>query len=98
MAYLLGSVVLGVDALVWTSVAAILSGIGLMARAADQGLQNEADADRYEWYADAVREVKERYEAAAANGQVLELRRLEELAYQELRRFLRTHNTARFMM
>ncbi len=49
-------------------------------------------------YADAVNEVKDRCEASATNGQVLELRRLEELAYQEFRRFLRTHNTAHFMM
>jgi hypothetical protein len=98
IAHLLGSRALGVGALVWTSVAAVLSGAGLLARATDQGLQNEADADRYEWYADAVSEMKERYEAVVTECRVLELRRLEELAHQELRRFLRTHNIARFMM
>ncbi len=97
-AYLYEPAVLGLSAVVWTSVAAVLSGTGLMARATDQGLQNEADADRYEWYADAVSEVKERYEAAPTERRVLELRCLEELAYRELRRFLRTHNAARFMM
>ncbi len=98
LAHLIGPTLLGASALVWTSVAAVLSAASLVARATDQGLQNEADADRYAWYADAVREIKARYEAASPDQQLLELRRLEELSYQELRRFLRTHNSARFLM
>jgi hypothetical protein len=68
------------------------------ARAANEGLQNEADTDRYEWYAEALEELDERYEKAGIAGRVKELHAVEELSYKEMRRFLRTHDTARFLL
>jgi hypothetical protein len=89
---------LGTRAVTWASVAAVLGAIGLIARAANEGLQNEADTDRYEWYAEALEELDERYEKAGIAGRVKELRAVEELSYKEMRRFLRTHDTARFLL
>ena len=87
------------NGLTWAAVAAVLSAVGLTARAADEGLQNETDADRYEWYKEAIDELKERYEHDRSVGpRMQELRRMEEITYQELRRFLRTHGGARFLM
>jgi hypothetical protein len=96
LALLVGN--LGVSALTLTAIVALFSALGLVARAADQGMQNEADADRYEWYAEAVEEVQTEFSEATLEKRILALRRLEELSYQELRSFLRTHNAARFTM
>ncbi|MEZ0244085.1 MAG: hypothetical protein ACAH11_11970 [Sphingomonas sp.] len=75
-----------------------LSALGLMARAADDGLQNSSDAERYEWYAAALEALSTRFDNGDAVAKIDALRELEVLAYQELRRFIGTHRRARFLM
>jgi len=81
----------------WTVAAAVVSAFGIMARAMDDGLQTEADAERYRWYEEALENISEQFEAASVSGKVAKLRQLEQTSYQELRWFLRTHAGARFL-
>ena len=96
--FLIGGAVLDLDVAAWTASVATASALGLIARAADEGLQNEADADRYLWYTDAIEEIQRDFDKSDRFGKVDALRRLEHVSYQELRRFLRTHCEARFLM
>jgi hypothetical protein len=82
----------------WVAGANALSALGLMARAADEGLQNASDAERYEWYAAALEAVSTRFNNGDATAKIDALRELEVLAYQELRRFIGTHRRARFLI
>jgi len=94
---LLQQPILGANVTLWTIIAAVASAVGLMAQSINQGLQNEAELDRYEWYAEEVGQVKAAYERGGRQAKVEALRQLEHASYRELRLFLRAHSAARFM-
>ncbi len=87
---------LGLSAETWTIVSAIVSAMGLMAQTLNQGLQNDAELDRYQWYAKEIEEIEESFNVGDVRAKVEALRRLERASYRELRLFLRTHKSARF--
>jgi len=93
---LAGQTMLGLSATFWASIVAVPSAIGLMAQSINQGLQNDAELDRYEWYAEEVEQSKKAYEAGDRPARIQALRRFEHISYRELRSFLRVHSSARF--
>lgn len=80
-----------------------LSGVaaawGLYFRLVDQGMGYSLDAERYELYAEQVRLVRQRFNAAGNDvpGKIAPLRQLEIYTYREMRQFLRTHLRSRFL-
>jgi hypothetical protein len=93
---LAGQTMLGFSVAFWAGVVAVASAIGLMAQSINQGLQNDAELDRYEWYAEEVGQSKSAYEAGDRQARIQALRRFEHISYRELRSFLRAHSSARF--
>jgi hypothetical protein len=93
---LAGQALLGFSVPFWTSLAGAVSAVGLIAQSINQGLQNEAELDRYEWYAEEVGQSKAAYERGDRSARIDALRRLEQASYRELRLFLRAHSAARF--
>lgn len=81
----------------WTGLAGFVSAAGLTCKSLMEGMQVEADTERYITYAEALREVKAQFQQASPKAKVTALRRLELIAYREMRHFLRTHDAARFL-
>jgi hypothetical protein len=79
-------------------VAAVASAAVVAMRAMKEGLLVSADAERYRWYAAAVRTVHRRFERAEVPKKVFLLREMEQVAYQEMRRFMLSAARARFVM
>ncbi len=74
-------------------------GIGFVAlRAVGDGLQLQAESDRYLWYNAGVKNLMARYQAQETSKvEKLEiLRAMERMSYQELRGFLQTNERAGF--
>jgi len=92
----IGHPVLGIGLSGWTMLVGVASAIGLTSRATNDGLQAEADDERCQWYFEAVGNIKERFESADSVGRLVALRQLEEVAYRDLRLFLRAHKAANF--
>lgn len=91
-----GRSILGITMFEWTIVSGVISAVGLMAQSINQGLQTQADTDRYEWYGEEVDNLRREFEGEGLAVKVAALRRLEHASYVELRQFLRTHSAARF--
>ena len=71
----------------------------LAARAFEQGLQPEREVERYQQYRSAVHSVLERFDAARSQSQKLRvMRQMEQLAFDEMRNFLLTHERSHFVM
>ena len=88
--------ILGLDLTEWTFGAAVLSAIGLMAQSLNQGLQTQADLERYSWYAEEIDDLRCDFEKGDTAAKIAALRRLERASYVEMRQFLRVHAAARF--
>jgi hypothetical protein len=82
----------------WIGLANAIGAFGLMARTVHQGLRGDADLERGEWYFAALRALASRFDEGGAAAKLEALRDLEDLSYQELRRFLITHRRARFLI
>lgn len=65
--------------------------LGLMVRMIEKGMNFQADADRYDWYIEAIKAAQRRFNAGDTNQKILALRDLEEAAYTELRQFVISH-------
>jgi hypothetical protein len=79
-------------------VAAVASASVVAMRAMKEGLLVSADAERYRWYIAAVRTLHRRFERAEFPKKVFLLREMEQVAYQEMRRFMLSATRARFIM
>jgi len=95
--FMSGTLFLHLSPLEWTGIMGLISAGGLVGKSLLEGMQAEADVDRYVTYAESLSEVKRQYEQPAISAKVEALRRLELLAYREMRHFLRTHQMARFL-
>lgn len=67
-------------------------------RTLDEGLRSRADSERYEWYLAAVEELEALFPHLTPEAKLQSLRQVERLSYQELRRFVEAHLTARFIL
>lgn len=67
-------------------------------RTLDEGLRSRADSERYEWYLAAVEELEALFPHLSPEAKLQSLRQVERLSYQELRRFVEAHLTARFIL
>lgn len=74
-------------------VGALIAGL----RAFDEGVRNRGDAERYEWYLAAVRDLAARFDTGDDSEKVRALAQLERMAYREMRGFVEAHLTARFI-
>jgi hypothetical protein len=79
-------------------IAAIASASVVAMRAMKEGLLMSADAERYRWYLAAVRTLHRRFDRVEVPKKMLLLRELEQAAYQEMRRFILSAASARFVM
>jgi hypothetical protein len=79
-------------------IATISSSSVVAMRAMKEGLLFGADAERYKWYAAAVRTLHNQFERADRPQKVHLLRELEHVTYQEMRRFILAAKQARFVM
>lgn len=91
-----GGTILGLGVVGWAFLSVALSAVGLMAQSINQGLQAQADTDRYQWYAEEIDDLRYDFERGDIVAKVTALRRLERASYIELRQFLRAHSAARF--
>lgn len=73
--------------------------IALAARALEEGLQPTRELERYRRYGFAVKKILDSFEAAKSPLERLELmREMEQLVFDEMVDFLKTHNEARYVM
>ena len=70
---------------------------GLMTRLLDSGLRDRVEAERYDWYRAAIERAMMRFDAGGRAEKFAALIDFEETAYQELRQFLRSHRSDRFL-
>jgi hypothetical protein len=76
-----------------------LAVIALSARTLEEGLQVHSEVGRYRTYDAALRRLAERYrQAAASAGKRSVLLELEEICFDEMVGFLKSHHEARFLM
>jgi len=67
-------------------------------RVLNEGLKFRDESERYEWYLAAVSAIENRYLEADPVGKVAALRDMECLSYQEMRQFIMSFKSARFVM
>ena len=71
----------------------------LAARAIQDGLQPEREAERYQQYRSAVRFVLERFDLSESQKEKLRImQEMERLVFDEMRNFLISGNRTRFVM
>lgn len=90
-----------IDSMALKLVAAIsgaVSGLIISLRACNDGLQLGEESERLEWYAAAIDSVSDRFHEADNDGKVDLLAELENLSYQELRRFIASFMKSRFVV
>jgi hypothetical protein len=76
-----------------------LAVIALAARTLEEGLQVHSEVSRYRTYDAALRRLADRYRQAAANSEKRNvLLELEEICFDEMVGFLKSHHEARFLM
>jgi hypothetical protein len=76
-----------------------LAVVALAARTLEEGLQVHSEVGRYRTYDAALRRLRERYREAASNGDKRNvLLELEEICFDEMVGFLKSHHDARFLM
>jgi hypothetical protein len=85
---------LSVRALV--SLVAFIGVFVMFIRLLAEGLQVRADAERYQWYRDAVTDLDARFNNRDPDVRAEILREMERASYREMREFLKTHKQARF--
>lgn len=85
--------------LLWVVVASALLGVvGSALRTIDSSFQLTAEVERTDWYLASLEALAAGFETSTAAEQVLRLRQLEELSYEELRKFIVGHKSARFIV
>lgn len=73
--------------------------LALAARAFEQGLQPEREIERYQQYRSSVQAILQRFDASRTEAQQLRaMRQMEQLAFDEMRNFLLTHERSHFVM
>lgn len=78
---------------------AVLSAAILLLRILDEALCLRISSERYKWYLAATRDVRARFQGTnKANEKVRILKEMEQISYQELRRFIACHKAARFLL
>ena len=71
--------------------------VALAARAFEQGIQPEREIERYQQYRSALRSTLGQFEKAETTlDKIRIMRQMEQLAFEEMRNFLRTHERASF--
>jgi len=71
----------------------------LAARAIEQGLQPEREAERYQQYRSALRAVLDRFDHTQSQAEKIPImEEMERIAFDELRNFLITNERARFIL
>ena len=66
--------------------------IGVSLRLIQRGLGLRADAERYDWYVEAIKSCIQQYESGNTAQKIHSFRKVEEFAYSEMRQFLRVHH------
>jgi hypothetical protein len=102
---IVGGILLGLDynpdgeAIKWITFATgVSSGVIVLLRVLNEGLQLSSEAERYTWYRAAVTSLKQRFERAQGGEQLEILRDMERLSYQEMRWFMMSFKQAKFIM
>lgn len=72
--------------------------IALAGRAVEDGLRPQREVERYEQYRAQITAAMQRFTQATDEAQVEVMRSFEQVALEELRLFLRTHATARYLL
>jgi hypothetical protein len=73
--------------------------LALAARAFEQGLQPEREIERYQQYRSSIQAILQRFDDARTQAQQVRVRRqIEQLAFDEMRNFLLTHERSHFVM
>ncbi len=80
----------------WFAVCCAVAALGM--RTLEEGLQPRRELERYENYSDDVQDVASRFERHSRAEKFGAMIEMEELAYKEMREFLRTANESRFIM
>lgn len=100
-----GGILLGLQfnpddhAIQWITFATgVSSGIIVLLRVLNEGLQLSSEAERYTWYRAAVSSLKQRFERAPGSERLEILRDMERLSYQEMRWFMISFKQAKFIM
>ncbi len=70
----------------------------VLLRVLNEGLQLSSESERYIWYKAAVAALARRYSGAKIRERVEILRDMERLSYQEMRWFLTSFKSARFIL
>lgn len=83
---------------VFLGVSAVASACIVVLRVLDEGLQLRVDADRYTWYLAVVSALDSKFASGTTAQRVEALRELERASYQELRRFVHAHRSAKFIL
>ena len=84
----------------WMHFATLALAVSALAiRALEEGLKPEREIERYAHYKSAVRALRDRFDAARSSGQKIEvMNEMERLVYDEMCDFLKTQDTARFVL
>jgi hypothetical protein len=75
----------------------VIAVVALAARAFQQGLQPEREIERYQQYRSAVQGILEQFDESDLPSQkVMAMRRMERVAFDEMRTFLITNDRSSF--
>jgi hypothetical protein len=80
----------------WVAVFCAVAALGM--RTLEDGLQPKRELERYQNYSDDLQDIADRFERGSRAEKFRAMIEVEELAYKEMREFLRTANESRFVM
>jgi hypothetical protein len=86
----------GILLLHWFAASCAVAALGL--RTLEEGLQPKRELERYQNYSDDLQDIADRFERGSRAEKFRAMIEMEELAYKEMREFLRTANESRFVM
>lgn len=93
-----GSTTAALEFRILTSIAALCGAVGVVCKVLAEGLQLKMDVERYRWYRAAVADIDAEFHDNDVSRRFALLRKIEYVAYREMREFLKIHEESKFRL